>query len=131
VNDTKTIRRVVIATLSVFLFVAGRAMEQLSTWLEQATEEGRADLNSLRASTTEKNDLTEALQRAIDECRTARGAEIALSVSGAAREILPVVRDEVYWIALRGDSQRLCAFRRSARAGLARLWTRSHIANRR
>jgi ligand-binding sensor domain-containing protein/signal transduction histidine kinase len=73
-----------------------RAMEQLSTWLAQATEEGRAALQSLRASTTEKNDLAEAFRRAIDECGSATNA--SFSVNGDAREMHPVVRDEIYRI---------------------------------
>lgn len=75
-----------------------RAMEQLSTWLEQATEEGRAALNSLRASTTERNDLAEAFRRAIDECRRQSCAEISFSVRGDSTEMHPVVRDEIYRI---------------------------------
>ena len=75
-----------------------RAMEQLSAWLEQATEEGRAALNSLRASTTEKNDLAEAFRRAIDECSRESRAEISFSVNGRFREMHPVVRDEIYRI---------------------------------
>ena len=75
-----------------------RAMEQLSTWLEQATQEGRAALQSLRASTTEKNDLVEAFRRSIDECSRGSGAEISFSVNGDAREMHPVVRDEIYRI---------------------------------
>src|SRR4029077_8174874 len=43
-----------------------RAMEQLSSWLGRATEEGRTALNSLRASATERNDLPEAFTRAIE-----------------------------------------------------------------
>jgi len=72
-----------------------RAMEQLSTWLAQATEEGRAALQSLRSSTTEKNDLAEAFRRAIDECG---GNEKSFSVNGDSREMHPVVRDEIYRI---------------------------------
>ena len=72
-----------------------RAMEQLSTWLAQATEEGRAALQSLRSSTTEKNDLAEAFRRAIDECG---GNEKSFSVNGVSREMHPVVRDEIYRI---------------------------------
>lgn len=72
-----------------------RAMEQLATWLAQATEEGRAALQSLRSSTTEKNDLAEAFRRAIDECG---GNEKSFSVYGDSREMHPVVRDEVYRI---------------------------------
>ncbi len=72
-----------------------RAMEQLAGWLDQATVEGRAALQSLRSSTTEKNDLAEALRRAIDECGKGR---VLFSVDGDAREMHPVVRDEVYRI---------------------------------
>ena len=75
-----------------------RAMEQLATWLAQATEEGRAALQSLRASITEKNDLAEAFQRAIDESRSEINGEISFSVNGNSRELHPVVRDEVYRI---------------------------------
>jgi ligand-binding sensor domain-containing protein len=71
-----------------------RSMEQLSTWLAQASEEGRAALQSLRSATTEKNDLAEAFRRAIDEC----SIETSFSVNGDAREMHPVVRDEVYKI---------------------------------
>ena len=75
-----------------------RAMEQLATWLQQATEEGRAALHSLRASTMEKNDLAEAFRRAIDECGRTNSAETSFSVNGKALEMHPVVRDEVYRI---------------------------------
>jgi signal transduction histidine kinase/ligand-binding sensor domain-containing protein len=75
-----------------------RAMEQLSAWLGQATEEGRAALNSLRASTTERNDLAEALRRAIGECHSQGLGEISFSVTGNSREMHPVVRDEIYRI---------------------------------
>jgi len=75
-----------------------RAMEQLSTWLEQATEEGRVALNSLRASTTQKNDLAEAFQRAIVESAKESRAETSFSVTGESRETHPVVRDEIYRI---------------------------------
>ena len=75
-----------------------RAMEQLSTWLTQATEEGRAALISLRASTTEKNDLAQAFRRAIDECGRESNIEVSFSINGSFREMHPVVRDEVYRI---------------------------------
>jgi signal transduction histidine kinase len=75
-----------------------RAIEQLSVWLGQATQEGRAALNSLRASTTQRNDLAEAFQRATDECRMQSPAEASFSVVGDVREIHPIVRDEVYRI---------------------------------
>jgi len=79
-----------------------RAMRQLSEWLEQATREGRAALNSLRTSTIEKNDLAAALRRAMDECRRQTSMEAFFSVAGDAKEMHPVVRDEIYRIGYEG-----------------------------
>ena len=75
-----------------------RALEQLAQWLTQATEEGRAALNSLRSAGMEKNNLVEAFRRAIDECGRDSSAEISFSVIGDATEVHPVVRDEIYRI---------------------------------
>jgi signal transduction histidine kinase/ligand-binding sensor domain-containing protein len=75
-----------------------QALEQLSVWLGQAATEGRAALQSLRASTTQSNDLAGAFRRAIDECRNNSRAETPFSVLGRARELHPAVRDEVYRI---------------------------------
>jgi ligand-binding sensor domain-containing protein/two-component sensor histidine kinase len=75
-----------------------RALEQLADWLGRATEEGRAALNSLRISTTQRNDLADALRRATEECRTQSPMEVSFSVVGGAKEMHPVVRDEVYRI---------------------------------
>ncbi len=74
------------------------AMAQLSVWLGQASAEGREAVNALRSSTRETNDLAEAFRRAIEECRQQGFLEGSLSVSGDAREMHPVVRDEVYRI---------------------------------
>jgi signal transduction histidine kinase/ligand-binding sensor domain-containing protein len=74
------------------------SMEQLSVWLGQAMEEGRAALNSLRTSTTETNDLAEAFQRSIDECRMQSSMETSFFVVGEVSEMHPIVRDEVYRI---------------------------------
>jgi signal transduction histidine kinase/ligand-binding sensor domain-containing protein len=76
-----------------------QAMEQLSVWLGRATREGRAALNSLRILTTEGNDLAEALRRATEECRMQSSVEVSFSVVGDAKEMHPIVRDEVYPIA--------------------------------
>jgi signal transduction histidine kinase len=75
-----------------------RAMEQMSIWLRQASAEGRAALNSLRMSTTERNDLAEAFRGAIDDCGRQGALQGALSVTGDTREMHPLVRDEVYRI---------------------------------
>jgi signal transduction histidine kinase/ligand-binding sensor domain-containing protein len=75
-----------------------KALEQLSGWLEQAISEGRAALNSLRTSTTVKNDLAEGLRRATENVPETHSMEVAVSVVGEAREMHPIVRDEVYRI---------------------------------
>ena len=75
-----------------------RAMEQLSSWLAQATHEGRAALNSLRTSTTEKNDLADAFRRATEDALVPSSMTVTLTVVGEAREMHPIVRDEIYRI---------------------------------
>lgn len=74
------------------------ALEQLSGWLARAIQEGRAALNSLRTSSTETNDLAEGLRRATEECRMFSPIVASFSVDGNAREMHPVVRDEIYRI---------------------------------
>ena len=76
-----------------------RAIQQLSVWLGQATQEGRAALNSLRSSTTERNDLGEALRRETQNVPVPSSLTINFSVIGYARDMHPIVRDEVYRIA--------------------------------
>jgi signal transduction histidine kinase len=75
-----------------------RAMEQLSIWLGQAVNEGRAALNSLRSSTTEKNDLAEAFRRATQDGMIPRSMAVTFSIVGDARDMHPIVRDEIYRI---------------------------------
>jgi signal transduction histidine kinase len=74
------------------------ALERVSTWMGQATEEGRAALNSLRASTTQRNDLAEALQRAVDDCLAQASMDGSFSIEGTVAEMHPIVRDEIYRI---------------------------------
>lgn len=75
-----------------------RAMEQLSKWLGQSMQELRSALNSLRTSTTQRNDLAEGLQRATEDCLAQGSMEVGFSVTGVAREMHPIVRDEIYRI---------------------------------
>jgi signal transduction histidine kinase/ligand-binding sensor domain-containing protein len=75
-----------------------RAMEQLSVWLGRATQEGRAALNSLRTTTTQTNDLAEALRRMTEDGLVPSSMAVTFSVVGDARELHPIVRDEVYRI---------------------------------
>ncbi len=73
-----------------------RAVEQLSDWLGQAVQQGRVALDSPRTSTTQKNDLEEALRRATEECRWVGLMEVSFSVTGHAKEMHPLVCDELY-----------------------------------
>jgi ligand-binding sensor domain-containing protein/signal transduction histidine kinase len=75
-----------------------RALGQVSGWLEQAIEEGRSALNSLRSSTTLKNELAPALRRAAEGGVVPDGMTVSVSVIGDARELHPIVRDELYRI---------------------------------
>jgi len=74
------------------------AMEQVSIWLEQASQEGRAALNSIRTSTTECNNLAAALRRALEECRQGQ-MKISFFIADEAKDLQPIVRDEVYRVA--------------------------------
>lgn len=72
-----------------------KALEQLSGWLQQAGQEVRAALNSLRVSATTTNDLAEAFRRVL-ETTPIHSLAATISVSGDVRDIHPIVRDEVY-----------------------------------
>src|SRR5262249_51949062 len=74
------------------------AMKRLSGWLGQATQEGRAALNSLRTSTIETNDLAAGLRRALEECSLDGSIEVKFSVVGGTRDMHPIARDEIYRI---------------------------------
>jgi signal transduction histidine kinase len=76
-----------------------QALQKLSIWLTQAVDEGRTALHALRVSTTERNHLSEALQRATEDPQIPSSMSVSFSVVGDARDLHPVVRDEVYRIA--------------------------------
>jgi signal transduction histidine kinase len=75
-----------------------RALEQLSVWLARAMQEGRAALKSLRTTTTQTNDLAGALRRVTDDALIPTSMAVTFSVVGDAREMHPIVRDEIYRI---------------------------------
>jgi hypothetical protein len=66
-----------------------RAMEQVSSWLGQASTEGRAAVKALRTSATEANDLAEAFRRAIEDCRQQGSLEASIEVIGDPVEMRP------------------------------------------
>jgi signal transduction histidine kinase len=73
-------------------------IENISDWLARATAEGRAALNNLRASTTQRNDLAGALQQAAQTSGVISSMRFVLSVEGAAQDLHPIIRDEIYRI---------------------------------
>jgi|HubBroStandDraft_5_1064220.scaffolds.fasta_scaffold00553_13 signal transduction histidine kinase/ligand-binding sensor domain-containing protein len=75
------------------------AIEQLANWLARATREGRAALNSLRATPAEGHDFIEALRRAAEEETGASSPGVTCRSAGEPRKIHPFVADEVYRIA--------------------------------
>lgn len=77
----------------------GHAMERIFKWLKQAAQEGRDALNSLRTSNTTKNDLSDAIQRALYEDIAPGSMKAGLEVRGEPRTLHPVVQDEIYLIA--------------------------------
>jgi ligand-binding sensor domain-containing protein/signal transduction histidine kinase len=74
------------------------AIQRLSKFLGQAVVEGRAALNSLRGSTTRRNDLVEALLRVTENSFVPNSMQVAFVVNGEPRAMHPIVRDEVYRI---------------------------------
>ena len=75
-----------------------RAMEQLSLWLGTATQEGQEALNFLHTATTQTNDLAEALRRATEDGVIPSSMAVTFSVVGDAKEMQPIVRDEIFRI---------------------------------
>jgi ligand-binding sensor domain-containing protein/signal transduction histidine kinase len=74
------------------------AMTKLSNWLGRATEEGRAALNSLRASAVPRDDLLEAIRRTTEEFTARESLKATFVVSGSAKEMHPLLREEIYRI---------------------------------
>jgi signal transduction histidine kinase len=101
---THELHDTLLQTIEASRIIAAIALERssdplhLSTWLDRAGQEGREALNSLHASTFERNDLAEAFRRAIEDCRRQTAAEVTFSAAGDAREMHPIVRDEIYRI---------------------------------
>jgi signal transduction histidine kinase len=75
-----------------------QALDRLSDWLGQATEEGQAALDSLRTAGYGRGDLTTSLRRVAEQCLAGRSVDFALSVTGDSIEIHPFARDQVYSI---------------------------------
>jgi signal transduction histidine kinase len=74
------------------------ALQKLSAWLERASKEGRAVLDSLRIATIHADDLATALERALIECRLKAEIQTTMSVTGSPVDLHPMVHDELFRI---------------------------------
>lgn len=83
-----------------------QSLERLSSWLGTAISEGRAALSSLRASTTQRNDLAAALRAAAENCT--HDSEVSMTVTGEVQEMHPIVRDEISRIGCEAIRNALC-----------------------
>jgi len=87
------------------LLPEGKAKDQLEQSLQRADEaigEGRSTVYDLRSSATTTNDLVQAVNALGAELTTEGSAEFRMVVEGPARDLHPIVRDEVYRIAREG-----------------------------
>jgi signal transduction histidine kinase len=83
------------------LLPEGKAKQQLEHALQRADEaiaEGRSAVYDLRSSTTTTNDLGQAVKALGDELGTQNSAAFRLVVEGSARDLNPIIRDEIYRI---------------------------------
>src|SRR5580658_8315464 len=84
------------------LLPEGRAKEELEQSLEradQAIAEGREAVHDLRSSAVTTNELAQAVWALGNELAGEDGAAFRLVVEGPARDLHPIVRDEIYRIA--------------------------------
>src|SRR5215210_6002395 len=89
------------------LLPAGKAKEALEKTLERADQaiiEGRDAIQNLRSSATTTNELAQAMAALGEELGCARDRNsgsptLRVSVEGTARELHPILRDDVYRIA--------------------------------
>jgi signal transduction histidine kinase len=83
------------------LLPEGKAKTQLEETLQradQAIAEGRRAVYDLRSSTATATDLAQAVRSLGEEFTTENSAAFNLVVEGAARDLNPVIRDELYLI---------------------------------
>jgi signal transduction histidine kinase len=75
-----------------------RTLDRLSDWLDRASHEGRAALESLRTSNDETGNIIQALRRAASDCCVASGTIPTIATSGIVRDLHPIAQDEIYRI---------------------------------
>jgi signal transduction histidine kinase len=79
---------------------AGEVLQQAINVSQAGIAEGREAIQHMRLSTVVKNDLAQALRIAGDQLAAQSSASFDLRVEGSSRDVHPILRDEVYNIAL-------------------------------
>jgi len=79
---------------------AAEAIQKAITTAAGAIAEGRAAIQNMRSSTVTKNDLARALRLAGDQMAAEGSGTVDVRVQGLSRDLHPILRDEVYRIAL-------------------------------
>jgi signal transduction histidine kinase len=84
------------------LLPPGKAKEQLEQSLERADQaivEGRSAVYALRSPVTSTNDLAQVVKALGDELAAQGSTAFHLVVEGSARDLHPIIRDELFRIA--------------------------------
>ncbi len=75
-----------------------RTLDRLSDWLDRASHEGRAALESLRTANDEGANIIETLRRAASDCCAGIKIIPTIVTSGIVRDLRPIAQDEIYRI---------------------------------
>ena len=79
---------------------AGQVLQQAIDVSEAGIAEGREAIQNMRLSTVIRNDLARALRMAGDQLAAQSTASFDLEIEGSSRDVHPILRDEIYNIAL-------------------------------
>jgi len=79
---------------------AVQTLRQVITRCAEAVAEGRDAIQGMRLSTVLKNDLAQAVAVAGDELAAQGSVNFRVRVQGTSRDLHPILRDEVYRVAL-------------------------------
>jgi signal transduction histidine kinase/ligand-binding sensor domain-containing protein len=74
------------------------ALEQLSTWLEKASNQGRETMRTLRGCAKNDSDLYFDLKQVVEECNRQHTIEVAFPVTASSRLIRPLIQEEIFHI---------------------------------
>ena len=76
----------------------GEALDKLSSWLDRASDEGRAAMETLRGSTNHHGDLYYGLRQTVDESAGQHKVQIVFPTPASRRAVRPFVQEEAFHI---------------------------------